>query len=298
MKIHIIDLGFLNEADTIAAFLIETASSPVLIETGPYSTFAHLQAGVKKIGFELEEIQHVLLSHIHLDHAGAAWAMAAKGANIYLHPFGAKNMADPSKLMESARRIYQDQMDRLWGDMRAIPENQLKIVGNQEVISVGDVNFVAHHTPGHASHHIAWQVDDVVFTGDVAGVAIQNGPVVAPLPPPDIDIEQWLNSIQLLSNLKASKFYLTHFGEITEIDSHLQKLEANIWLQANWVKAHWEAGESIEEMTPAFDAYCQDDLLAKGLPKSELLKYQAANPAWMSVAGLVRYWKKKGESVG
>lgn len=298
MNIHTIDLQFLGEAHNTATFLVENGQDLVLIETGPYSTFPTLKKSIEDLGFQISDIKNVLLTHIHLDHAGAAWAFAEAGATIYVHPFGAKNLIDPSRLMESARRIYQDQMESLWGAMQAIPEAQLKTVAHEELLQIGDLTFKAWHTPGHASHHIAWQLNDIVFTGDVAGVCIKGSNlVVAPLPPPDIDIEIWKNSIALLRTLNTSKFYLTHFDFITNIQNHLDKLEENIALQSNWVLEHWRAGESAEEMTAPFDEFCKQNLLEKGLPQSELAKYQAANPAWMSVAGLVRYWKKKTESL-
>lgn len=293
--IHTIDLHFQDNESTIASFLIESSEGPILIETGPHSTFNHLKKGVEAAGYKIEDVQNVLLTHIHLDHAGAAWALAEQGAKIFLHPFGIKHMADPSKLMASAKRIYQEQMDKLWGDMRAIPANLLIEVAHEAEITIGERRFKAWHTPGHASHHIAWQLEKTVFTGDVAGVCIDKGPVIAPLPPPDVNIEQWQTSIELLRQLNAETFYLTHYGKITDIQSHLNKLETNIHLQANWVKEHWEKGESIEAMTPAFDAFCVEELRKEGVGEVEVAQYQAANPAWMSVAGLVRYWKGKAE---
>ena len=286
-------MHFQGITQAIAAFLVESSEGPILIETGPYSTFPHLKQGIEEAGYQIEDIQHVLLSHIHLDHAGAAWAFAKNGASIYLHPFGAKNMADPSRLMESARRIYQNMMDKLWGEMNSIPEEKLKTIEHEEVLTFGDLSFKAWHTPGHAIHHIAWQLGETIFAGDVAGVKIGDGPVVAPLPPPDIDIEKWQQSIDLLRSLNVKSFYLTHFGEITNIDEHLKSLEYNIHTQANWIKEHLDKGESLQEMTPKFDKFCVDELIKQGVSKQEALKYQAANPAWMSVAGLARYWGKK-----
>ncbi|MGI9545489.1 MAG: MBL fold metallo-hydrolase, partial [Cyclobacteriaceae bacterium] len=122
---HIIDLHFLGYPKVIAAFLVETEDGPVLIETGPYSTYPTLEKGVNRIGYSIKDIKHVLLTHIHLDHAGAAWKLAENGANIYVHPVGMAHLAYPSKLMDSAKRIYKEDMDRLWGDMQAIPQSQL-----------------------------------------------------------------------------------------------------------------------------------------------------------------------------
>ncbi len=291
-KINIIDLHFQHIPHTIAAFLIETNEGAVLIETGPYSTFSYLRKGLNDLGYQIEDINHVLLSHIHLDHAGAAWAFANHGAKIYLHPFGAKNMADPSRLMESARMIYKDKMDELWGEMNPIQSSQLIEVGHKETLTIGGVAFTSWHTPGHAKHHIAWQMDDTIFTGDVAGVKIDKGIVVPPCPPPDIDIEAWKVSTQLLRDLKPKQLYLTHFAAINNVNEHLDALDSILDNWGAWIKSHWEAGESHEEMVPKFMAHVAKQLKEGGLNDEEIKQYEAANPSWMSVAGLVRYWKK------
>jgi glyoxylase-like metal-dependent hydrolase (beta-lactamase superfamily II) len=291
--IHTIDLQFQGNERTIAAFLIETSQGPILLETGPHSTFSTLQKAIEKIGFDYKDIKHVFLSHIHLDHAGAAWAFAKEGAKIYVHPFGAGHLADPSKLMDSARRIYQDKMDILWGEMHAIDKELIITPQDFEVFTIGNIQLKAWFTPGHAAHHIAWQLDNQLFSGDIAGVHIDNGPVVAPLPPPDIDLELWQNSINLLRKINPESFHLTHFGEIKNINPHLDLLEQNIYTLAEWIKTHLLAGETIEQMTPKFDTFVGNELKKLGLNAVEVAQYQAANPAWMSVAGLARYWKRK-----
>ncbi|WP_045113401.1 MBL fold metallo-hydrolase [Microscilla marina] len=291
--IHVIDLHFLKNNETIAAFLVETSVGPVLIETGPYSTFSHLQKGVEEAGFKLDDIRHVLLSHIHFDHAGAAWALAEKGAQIYVHPFGAKHIAEPGKLTESARKIYQDQMDVLWGDIRPIDKALIHETADQEELTVGDCTFKAWHTPGHASHHIAWQLGDAVFTGDVAGVRIGRGPVVAPCPPPDINIEQWETSINTLRALKPAKMYLTHYGCVTDYAPHLDQLEKGLHEYAAYVKELMHEGIELPKMIQKFEAFAAKPLVELGFSKEEVAQYNAANPAFMSVTGLMRYWKKK-----
>ena len=291
--IKILDLNFLDISQAIAAFLVETSEGPILIETGPYSMWNHLETAINKEGYQIEDIKHVFLTHIHLDHAGAAWAFAQKGATIYLHPFGIKHMADPSKLMESARRIYKDDMDRLWGEMKAIPEAQMHATAHEEKIVIGDVTIQSLHTPGHAVHHIAWQIGDAVFTGDVAGVKILNGPVVPPCPPPDINVEDWKKSIDILLEMPAETMYLTHFGRVTEKKEHLKVLSETLDDWANWMRPRFENGENPRTVTPAYQAYITEQLRSKGVANTDLEKYETANPSWMSVAGLMRYWKKK-----
>jgi len=295
MNIHTLDLHFLEHDDTIATYLIETSAGPILIETGPYSTFSHLKEELGKRGVSPEDINHVFLTHIHFDHAGAAWAFAELGATIYVHPVGAPHLQDPSKLISSASRIYGDDMERLWSTIKPIGESQIRQVAHSESFTVGDVTLTAWHTPGHASHHIAWQAGNSLFTGDVAGVRIGDGPVVPPCPPPDIDIEAWKSSIRLIRELEELEIlYLTHFGPVSAIDAHLNQLEQALDDWAGWMKPHAENGTPLPEVTAQFKAYASNQLRELGLDEERIIQYEHANPAWMSVAGLLRYWKKRG----
>lgn len=291
---HVIDLHFKTD-HTIAAFVVETSAGPVLIETGPHSVFDTLRKGLADLGYQPGDIRHVLLSHIHFDHAGAAWAFAELGAKVYVHPAGYRHLQDPTKLYQSAKRIYGDEMETLWGDMRLIPETQLQVVAHREEIQIGDHTFRAWHTPGHANHHIAWQDGRHVFTGDVAGVRIGDGPVVPPCPPPDIFLEAWFDSIQTLRQLAPDTLYLTHFGPVTSAMTHLDQLEQVLRDWADWMKQPYEEGRDPQVVTPEFQAYVANQLQAAGLDAEGIAQYEAANPSWMSVAGLLRYWKKRDD---
>lgn len=293
--IHLLDLQFLGHEDTIAAFLVKTDAGPILFETGPHSCWASLTAELAKHEVRPEEIKHVFLTHIHLDHAGAAWAFAEHGAKIYVHPRGIKHLHDPSRLMASATRIYQDQMDRLWGQMRGIPMEQLIAVEQGVKIQIGSTEIVGWHTPGHAVHHIAWQIGKDLLCGDAAGVQIRGGLVVPPCPPPDIQVEDWQESIQLMRKLEVDRLWLTHFGPVDQREAHLQLLEEQLLRYAAWMRPHFMEGTAPEEITPLFQEFTQGLLLEKGVPKEDLVQYEAANPSWMSVAGLLRYWKKRTE---
>ncbi len=290
---HTIDLHFQNCNHAIAAFLIETADGLVLIESGPYSSFNSLKKGLSTIGYKISDIDHLLLTHIHFDHAGAAWTLAEQGATIYLHPFGAPHIHDPTKLVSSATMIYKDKMDSLWGEMKGIPKKKLKIMVHEEAITIGGEHFQALHTPGHAKHHIAWQWKDTIFTGDMAGVKIEGGPVVPPCPPPDINIEDWMHSIDLVLSKNPKKLVLTHFGEVQTPKEHILELKEVLNDWAQWVKKKWEAGMSTDEITPQFMTYTARQLRDKGVSDYGIKQYELANPSWMSVSGLVRYWKKK-----
>jgi len=293
--IHIIDLHFQTD-HSIASFLVETNDGPVIVETGPHSTYPKLVEGLARHGYKPSDVKHVLLTHIHFDHAGAAWAFAREGATVYVHPKGYRHLHDPEKLYNSAKRIYGDMMETLWGLMEGIPETQMKAVEHEDVLEIGGKRFIAHHTPGHAVHHIAWQLDDVIFTGDVAGCKIEPGPVVPPCPPPDINLEDWYDSIELLRNLNPQTLYLTHYGPVTDIDPHLNALIAVLKDWGEWMKIRYGQQLSVEEVTPDFKAYAASGLQKLGLTPNEIARYEAANPAWMSVAGLLRYWKKREQA--
>lgn len=292
-RVHIIDLHFQGAAHTIASFLIETDQGPILIETGPESTFDQLTKGIETIGYHPEDIKHVFLTHIHFDHAGAAWKFAEMGATIYVHPKGAKHLASPERLWQSAKQIYGSEMESLWGYMNPISENLIKEAADSEAFSVGNKTLTAWHTPGHASHHIAWQLDQLVFTGDVAGVTINGGPVVPPCPPPDIDIESWKASIKKIENLHPDLLYLTHYGKVAAIKAHFEQLTLILEDWAKWMKTPYDQGEDQQKVTPEFMAYTKGQLKAHGLDEDHIALYEYANPSWMSVAGLFRYWKQK-----
>ncbi len=288
-----IDLKFLDIPNSIAAYLIETEVGPILIETGPHSTLKYLEKGLAEKGYSTQDIQHVFLTHIHLDHAGCAWHFAQQGAKIYVHPKGYRHLASPEKLMASAAMIYKDKMDVLWGQMNPIADPQLEAVEDLQIVEIGGVKLQAHYTPGHAVHHIAWQVGASLFAGDVAGVKISNGPVMPPCPPPDIHVEDWLASINRMKELELEELYLTHYGKISDILPHLESLEQVIKNWADWIKPHFDAQTEQQIVVPQFQKYVIENLKNAGVDEKGLAQYEAANPAWMSVAGLYRYWKIK-----
>ena len=292
---HTIDLHFQDHEHTIAAFLVESDHGPILIETGPYSTYDSLKSGLNEYGYEPKDVKHVLLSHIHFDHAGAAWSFARHGATIYLHPFGVDHMHDPTKLITSATKIYGSQMDVLWGRIEGIPRKNLKVMEHDELLDIGGQSFKAIHTPGHAKHHIAWQWKDIIFTGDLAGVKIEKGPVMPPCPPPDINIGDWIHSIDLVLSRKPKKLVLTHFGEELNPDIHMKELKEIINDWAYWVKEKWIKGMSNDDIIPMFMDYTTQQLKKQGVSSCGIKKYETSNPPWMSVSGLVRYWKKLSE---
>ena len=292
-EIQVIDLNFQNTKESIGSFLIKTSKGPVLIESGPESTFEQLEKGINNAGYRVADIYAVLLTHIHFDHAGAAWKFAKNGSKIYVHEIGLPHLANPEKLWNSAAQIYGDDMDRLWGKMEPINEELLIAANDGDVIDFGDVQFKVIYTPGHAVHHNAYQLNDVIFTGDVAGCKIENGPVVPPCPPPDINIELWKQSLQKLRDAKPKALYLTHFAKHENPLEILNDLEAELDNWANFIKAFYEDKTPVEEIIPKFMKFTSDAFKLKGLSEDEIQIYEYANPSWMSVNGLLRYWKLK-----
>ena len=292
-KIHTIDLHFQEEEHSIAAYLIETDNGPILIETGPMSTFNYLKEGVVKLGYSLQDIKHVLVTHIHFDHAGAAWKLAENGATIYVHPIGLPHLNSPEKLWNSAAQIYGDDMDRLWGDMQPIPLDQLVGVADQDILSIEGLEIEVLYTPGHAVHHNAYKIDDVIFTGDVAGVKIGNGPIVPPCPPPDINIELWKTSIEKIRDKSPKTLYLTHYSKQENPNGLLNDLIEILDNWANFIKPFYDKQTPADEIVPQFMQYTENQLKEKGLNAHEIKIYEYANPSWMSVNGLLRYWKLK-----
>lgn len=293
--IKTLDIRFLEEDHVIANYLIPSDEGLVLVETGPETTFENLKQAIAGAGYSWREVRHVLLTHIHFDHAGAAWKFAENGARIYVHPTGLPHLHNPEKLWNSAKRIYLDDMDRLWGAMKPIPKELLIPLDDGDILKLGNLTFQTFYTPGHAVHHNAYQLGDVIFTGDVAGVKINGGPVVPPCPPPDINIELWKQSIQKLKGLHPQTLYLAHYGAVDSPAQHFEDLEKILEDWAGWIKPYFEAGANPEKITPKFVEYTQNQLRKKGVSESDIQRYEKGNPSFMSVTGLMRYWKLKAQ---
>ncbi|MEQ9618599.1 MAG: MBL fold metallo-hydrolase [Deltaproteobacteria bacterium] len=291
MKIHVLDHNFFEEK-VIASYLIENGGEPILIETGPDTTFNKLESSLNAHGYSVEDIRNVFVTHIHLDHSGGAWHFAKTGAKIYVHPFGAKHLADPEKLIASARRIYQEQMDTLWGEIRPIPRENIHEIQDGERIKIGNIDIEAVETPGHASHHHSYLIDDILFAGDVGGVRIENGPVLPPTPPPEINVELWQESIRKILDLNPEALYCTHYGRSDNVRDHLRELEDRLLEATEWIGERLKEGKTEDEMTSDFEDMFRT-ILVKAEADSQLIKaYELADPFWMNVPGLVRYWKK------
>lgn len=288
--IKTIDLNFQGIKSTVACFLLKINKELALIECGPESCLKHLKNEIKKNGEDVRNIKHVFLTHIHLDHAGAAWWFAKNGANIYVHPFGERHLVNPEKLISSAEIIYGNNMKRLWGDIKAINENKVIPVKDKERIKINDMEIKALHTPGHAKHHISWVIGDSIFTGDVVGAKINNGPLVPACPPPDINIKEWEKSLEIIKKENPKYLYFTHFGKFSYNEREVVDLQNTLKEWLIWVKKNEDIGEPI--LIEKFESYINKSLKNKLIDDETIEQYCIANPPYMSILGLKRVLMK------
>ena len=292
MSVHILDTRQLGHAGIVAATALETKDGIALFDTGAESTFDNVIVDLRKAGFEPTDVRHVFLSHIHFDHAGAAWRFA-QTATIYVHPIGAPHLIDPTKLIESATRIFGDDMDRLWGKIAPVPKERVKILEDNDVVRVPPFDIRAVATPGHASHHHVYHWDNNVFGGDIAGVRIGNGPPIPPFVPPELDIESWRESIAKIRRLNAASLYLPHFGKIAgSVDEHLAELDKRVARWSEWFRNRIRAGEDESSLRSTFAELEHAELRRGGASQAEVDGYEAADPSYMAVGAAIRYWKK------
>jgi glyoxylase-like metal-dependent hydrolase (beta-lactamase superfamily II) len=288
-----LDLNFQGMPQAIAAYLVRHSDGAVLVESGPGSTVDALVEGLKANGFTPGDITHVLLTHIHLDHAGAAGWLASQGAQIFVHPIGAPHLKDPEKLLRSARRIYGDQMDTLWGEFIPVPESSLTVPVDGEELRIGDLRFVAIDTPGHAEHHYAYVFEDLCFTGDVGGVRIPGFPYLRiPMPPPELHLEKWLSSVRRLKALKPGRLAPTHFGIFDDSEWQLEAVLRAIDETLSWLDGVMRDDPDVEELRRRFVTWSNEEGLRHGLSQDAIKSYDLANPLGMSADGLFRYWHK------
>lgn len=295
-EIYVLDLNFQGIPEVTAAYLIVGPEGPILIETGPGSTLNTLLDKIRAHGFQPEQIKHVLVTHIHLDHAGAAGWWAQQGAQIYVHSFGAKHLIDPEKLLASAGRIYGDKMDTLWGEMLAAPADKVTEVFDNDVLQVAGLEIKALETPGHARHHHVFVLGDVAFAGDAAAARLPGwGFPDVPAPPPEFDLEVWEATLDRLLAQNFQRIYPTHFGPVDDVQGHLQAVKALVRETAVFVHTKMQEGLSRDELVVVYENWFAERARAAGLTEAAITQYATANPLYMSVDGIMRYWRKRAQ---
>ena len=297
MDIYTLDLNFQNVPQTIASYLIVGPDGPVLVETGPGSTLNNLITRLADHGVQPTDVKHVLVTHIHLDHAGAAGWWAQQGSQIYVHPFGVPHLINPDRLISSASRIYGDKMNTLWGDFLPSPEENVTIIQDGDVIEAGGLQFTAIETPGHARHHHVYQLGDIAFTGDAAAIHLPSFPLIdLPAPPPEFDLEAWIATADRLLAENLTTIYPTHFGRVDDVMTHFTELKQLLREEAAWIKEKMDAGIDRDDIVVQFSEWNKMRARRAGLTEKAIHQYETANPWYMSVDGMMRYWRKKSEA--
>jgi glyoxylase-like metal-dependent hydrolase (beta-lactamase superfamily II) len=271
-----LDLRHLGHERVIGSYLLETDDGLALEDCGPTTCVPELKARLAEQGLELADVRHLLLSHIHLDHAGAAGVLVREhpGLHVHVSEIGAPHLIDPSRLERSARRLYGDDFDRLWGELAPVPSENVHVVGNE---TLGLATFPS---PGHASHHVCYlDPEGTLYAGDAAGVRIRPSEfVLPPTPPPEVDLEAWDRTIDKLERHEPKRLALIHFGVFEDVERHLEELRRRLREWAQRVRL----GATEEQFAAEAAADLADDQAA----------YEQAMPFWQSYAGLRRYWEK------
>lgn len=296
-----IDTGHHGNPGTIAVYAVPLpAGGFALVESGPASTRAAVEAGLEEAGLDPADLRYLLVTHIHLDHAAAAGALlAGSDARLVVHEAGAAHMIDPSRLMASAERVYGDELEGLWGRMQPVAAERVRAVAGGERLDLGGLTVEVIATPGHAKHHVSYLLPDgTLFTGDSAGVRLQGAPVLRPaLPPPDLDLEAWEGSVARMRAAGPERLVLTHFGPVSgrdATDAHLAAvLERNrAWAES--VLAGLRAGEDDAALVRRVQALEDAELAAAGVLPGLRQRYKVTSDAAMTVMGVKRYYTKRG----
>lgn len=289
--ITLIDLEFLGTPQAIAAYLIQANGATILVESGPATTLPTLEAGLEAQGVKLEDLTHIVVSHIHLDHSGAVGQIVARNprVQILVHEVGAPHLIDPSRLWRSAGRIYGDDMERLWGEALPVPENQVIPLADDARFRLGDRDFRIRWTAGHASHHLVLldEATGTLFTGDVGGVHIPGTSyATTPIPPPEVNPPAWVVSIDRIRELAPHRLALTHFGVVNEVPPHLDALLPRL---ADLVAIGEQAPDlaNTDALTETLRNY-QVAALGNEATPAVLASLALANPDYLGALGLQR----------
>ena len=294
-----IDVNWMGRPKSIAAVLVQSDGVNALIDPGPTSTLETLRTELNRLGVGVQDLHAILLTHIHLDHAGAVGALVKENPRleVFVHEFGAMHMADPSKLLASAGRLYGAEMDRLYGTVLPVPEGNLRALEGGETVTVGKRDFEILYTPGHASHHLTfWDAQDgTAFIGDVGGISVEGDEFILPAtPPPDIDIEIWNQSLDAIAALRPAKLFLTHFGCANDPNAHIARYRERLTSWSGMVKDLLAAGKTEDVAAQEFvDAVAGETKHA--VSPLEADHYIFNGGLHLSWLGLLRYTKKKAQ---
>jgi glyoxylase-like metal-dependent hydrolase (beta-lactamase superfamily II) len=292
-----VDLNFRGSPHVIATAVVSDAGGVALIDPGPASCLDTLELGLNAQGVRFRDVTHILLTHVHLDHAGATGTLVNRypRVKVFVHERGTPHLIDPTKHVESATRLYGDQMEQLWGEVAAVPASNivtLDTTGGR--VAVAGRAFDVAYTPGHASHHISFfdASSGVAFVGDAAGIRIHGSYVRPPTPPPDIDVELWKQTAERLDAWGPQTMFLTHFGPSGNVRNHLQSLIENLTTASEWVRRSLMEPGTDDEKARRYAEYLARDL-RRHLTEDQIPPHRVGAPFEVSWQGLARYWRKK-----
>ena len=296
--LHMIDDRHLGRPHVIASYLL-LGDEPAVVDPGPASTLDTLGAGLAAHGLALSDIRTILLTHIHLDHAGATGELVRRYPHlrVYVHQRGARHLVAPEKLINSATRLYGDQMDRLWGPIVPVPEQNITTLGGGETLQIGPRALRVFDAPGHASHHVLYfdAASGVAFVGDTGGVCLPDRLIPRPAtPPPDIDIEAWLRTLDLLESLAPQALLLTHFGPTYQPAAYLDDYRAALRRWAEAVRAGLASGADEATQIERLRDVARADMGA-GIAAGDVALFEQASSVELNYHGLARYWRKRAE---
>jgi glyoxylase-like metal-dependent hydrolase (beta-lactamase superfamily II) len=293
-----VDLLFLGRSHAIATAVIQSAAGVALVDPGPTTCLPTLELELQRQGVGWADVRKILLTHIHLDHAGATGTIvrAHPHIGVFVHERGARHMADPAKLIESATRLYGERMNVLWGEIAAVPGEALVALTGGERIEAGGRTFDVAYTPGHAAHHVSYMdaSSGVAFVGDTAGVCIDGGYVLPPTPPPDIDLGAWRTSLDRIQAWSPDTLFLTHFGAISHARPHLETLWSHLEEMAGWVRQTLAEPGTDEERSRSF-AHQLRQHMRQQMTETQVAAYPVAAPFEQLWLGLARYWRKQAD---
>jgi glyoxylase-like metal-dependent hydrolase (beta-lactamase superfamily II) len=299
-KITTLDDHWMGRPRSIATALLESDGHRAIVDPGPGSTLDTLRKQLGAHGVSVSDLDAILLTHIHLDHAGSSGALVKENPRlaVYVHKLGAPHMMDPAKLLASAARLWPDNLDELFGEALPVAESNLRILEGRETITLGSRKIEAAYTPGHASHHVSYfdNVEGVAFVGDTTGIRIEGHSYVMPAtPPPDIDLRLWDSSFATILERQPKRLFLTHFGFSEDPAAHIAEFRERLHRWMETTEKILQTAKSDSEAMDSFMAAMRAEI-GEHLPAEEVEQYVATAGLNLSFLGLARHARKRAQA--